>query len=124
MQTVGPDKTMLWPRKLKDLSWEKLGVGIQPYGEPHSPIEDAKAALGLYKSVRDDWECIVRKKAAKTNEIRADEAMRERHLMVQKLQYEEWVAAAYHHVQHQLTDINLCAQYNLITNQHFESIEQ
>jgi len=43
-------------RKLRDLSWEKLSRQIQVDGEPHSPLEDAVAALDLYKLCRKEWE--------------------------------------------------------------------
>lgn len=46
----------LAPRKLRDLAWEKLGRQIQMPGVPHSPVEDAIAALDLYKEVRGQWE--------------------------------------------------------------------
>jgi hypothetical protein len=72
MQSLGPDES-LWPRKLKDLSMEKLGSDIQEYGKPHSPYEDAMAALELYKSVHEDWEKMMQMKVAKTNEIRTEE---------------------------------------------------
>jgi RNA exonuclease 4 len=48
--------TNMRPRKLKDLAYEKLGMEIQVMGVPHSPLEDAKAAMALYKSVRPEWE--------------------------------------------------------------------
>ena len=53
---------VLLPRKLKCLTWEKLGREIQIYGKPHSPIEDAIASMDLYKSVRYDWEEAITKK--------------------------------------------------------------
>jgi RNA exonuclease 4 len=46
----------LYPRKLKDLVKERLGMEIQTLGRAHSPIEDAISAMNLYKSVRSDWE--------------------------------------------------------------------
>lgn len=49
-------QTLLRPRKLRDLVWEKLGKEIQVIGKAHSPIEDAIAAMDLYKSVRPEWE--------------------------------------------------------------------
>ena len=52
---------------------EKLGSDIQEYGKPHSPYEDAMAALELYKSVHEDWEKMMQMKVAKTNEIRTEE---------------------------------------------------
>lgn len=49
-------RPILRPRKLKDLVFEKIGEKIQVMGKAHSPIEDAKAAMALYKSVRPEWE--------------------------------------------------------------------
>lgn len=46
----------LAPKKLRDLAWERLGRQIQMPGAPHSPVEDAVAALDLYKEVRGQWE--------------------------------------------------------------------
>ena len=50
---------MLCPRKLKELCTEKLSRNIQVQGQPHSPYEDAIAALDLYKSVQVPWESLV-----------------------------------------------------------------
>ena len=50
------DATVLLPRKLKELVRDKLGSDIQTLGEAHDPVEDAKAALNLYKSERMEWE--------------------------------------------------------------------
>lgn len=47
---------MLLPRKLKDLVFERLGKQIQEFGKPHSPYEDARWAMNLYKTVRSEWE--------------------------------------------------------------------
>jgi hypothetical protein len=44
------------PRKLKDLAKEKLQREIQVAGVSHCPVEDAAAALDLYKSHRPRWE--------------------------------------------------------------------
>ena len=44
------------PRKLRDLTREKLGREIQLPGSPHCPIDDAVAAMDLYKVARYDWE--------------------------------------------------------------------
>jgi RNA exonuclease 4 len=44
------------PRKLRDLTREKLGRDIQLPGSPHCPIDDAVAAIDLYKVARYDWE--------------------------------------------------------------------
>lgn len=61
---------ILWPRKLKDLVSEKLNQEIQVMGKPHSPCEDASAALDLYRSVRPKWESVMVYKIEKTNQIR------------------------------------------------------
>lgn len=50
---------MFLPRKLKDLVFERLGKQIQEIGKPHSPYEDARWAMNLYKTVRSDWESLV-----------------------------------------------------------------
>ena len=46
-------------RKLKDLVYERLGKQIQEIGKPHSPHEDARWAMNLYKTVRSDWESCI-----------------------------------------------------------------
>mmetsp|Transcript_5244 Transcript_5244/g.13203 ORF Transcript_5244/g.13203 Transcript_5244/m.13203 type:complete len:306 (-) Transcript_5244:86-1003(-) len=61
---------ILWPRKLRELAFEKLNKRvIQVAGKPHSPIEDAVTALDLYKLVRNKWEKAVAYKVNKTREI-------------------------------------------------------
>lgn len=57
-------KVLLRPRKLRDLMWEKLGLQIQEEGKPHSPIEDAGAAVDLYKASREQWEEDLRRQQA------------------------------------------------------------
>lgn len=47
---------VLRPRKLKELVQNKLGREIQDLGRAHDPVEDARAALQLYKSERLAWE--------------------------------------------------------------------
>lgn len=64
------DDGILWPRKLKELVSEKLHQEIQLEGQPHSPYEDALAALDLYKTVRCKWESVMAYKVDKTNQIR------------------------------------------------------
>ena len=44
------------PRKLRDLVHENLGKEIQKKGEGHCSIEDARASMELFKSVRGRWE--------------------------------------------------------------------
>mmetsp|Transcript_7483 Transcript_7483/g.10739 ORF Transcript_7483/g.10739 Transcript_7483/m.10739 type:complete len:489 (-) Transcript_7483:234-1700(-) len=50
------DETIHCPRRLKELVKEKLGKKIQVEGKAHSPVEDAIAAMDLYKSNRNNWE--------------------------------------------------------------------
>jgi len=109
MQSLdGNDSSSLWPRKLKDLCMEKLGSDIQEYGKPHSPYEDAMAALELYKSVYEEWEKIMHFKVAKTNEIRAEEKNSREKLAAkqqkQRQQQHDWIYQqqyAYMHLQQQ-----------------------
>ncbi len=46
----------LRPRKLKDLTREKLGIEIQRSGAGHDSAEDARAAMQIYLSVAAAWE--------------------------------------------------------------------
>lgn len=55
----GEDRSIMAPRKLKELAWDHLGRDIQAQGQAHNPIEDARAALRLYKSERLEWEMMV-----------------------------------------------------------------
>jgi len=64
--------TLPQPRKLKDLALTKLGREIQKVGESHCSIEDAIAALDLYKKARGKWEDTMQYKTNRTREI-ADE---------------------------------------------------
>ncbi len=57
------------PKKLKTLAKDKLGLDIQMEGVPHCPMEDATAALELYKKHRVKWECAMRYKIERTREI-------------------------------------------------------
>ncbi|GKY99629.1 hypothetical protein MPSEU_000917000 [Mayamaea pseudoterrestris] len=59
----------LWPRKLRDLALEHLKYDIQLPGKPHSPYEDALAALDLYKKHWRKWEKVMDYKIQRTNEI-------------------------------------------------------
>jgi RNA exonuclease 4 len=58
-----------YPRKLRDLCVEFLGKEIQTYGKPHCPVEDAKAALDLYKATKQKWELVMDYKTRKTAQI-------------------------------------------------------
>ena len=59
-------KAVLRPRKLRELAWEQLGLQIQDTsggaGVGHSPMEDATAAMGLYKATRMEWESSMQRK--------------------------------------------------------------
>jgi RNA exonuclease 4 len=63
------DDGVLWPRKLKELVSEYVHREIQMPGQAHSPVEDAVAALDLYKSVRTQWEKVMDYKISKTRQI-------------------------------------------------------
>lgn len=53
------NRALLRPRKLKELTHSILGEDIQQQGQAHDPVEDARAALRLYKSSRLEWEQLV-----------------------------------------------------------------
>lgn len=61
------EQVTLCPRKLKDLVWEKLGKDIQTIGQAHSSVEDAIAAMDLYKEVRSTWEMEVMRQVNSAN---------------------------------------------------------
>lgn len=63
------EDNILWPRKLKELCQQKLHRDIQTEGQSHSPIEDATAALDLYKHVYAKWEKAMDYKIQKTRDI-------------------------------------------------------
>lgn len=54
--TENSNTPILRPRKLRDLAWDYLGKNIQVHGKAHSPIEDATAALELYKLFKSEWD--------------------------------------------------------------------
>jgi len=64
-----PTGSSLAPKKLKVLAKDKLGMIIQEEGKPHSPIEDAAAALELYRKHRGKWEKAMKYKMERTSEI-------------------------------------------------------
>jgi len=66
--------TMPRPRKLKDLALTKLNREIQKLGESHCSIEDAIAALDLYKKARSKWEDVMDYKISRTTEIVNDQS--------------------------------------------------
>jgi len=56
-------------KKLATLAKDKLGMIMQEDGQPHNPVEDAIAALELYKKHRVKWECAMQYKMNKTASI-------------------------------------------------------
>ena len=86
------DDGILWPRKLRDLVQEKLHRRIQTPDKAHSPIEDAFAAMQLYKSVRTKWEKVMEYKIQKTAMIL------EQQYLEQEMQ-EQGVQDSIHHFQ-------------------------
>mmetsp|Transcript_18202 Transcript_18202/g.37294 ORF Transcript_18202/g.37294 Transcript_18202/m.37294 type:complete len:350 (-) Transcript_18202:193-1242(-) len=75
------DSAILRPRKLKELVRDRLGRDIQAQGKAHNPIEDARAALRLYKAERMEWEKLVMKQVAvaRENELRESPTSFARH---------------------------------------------
>jgi len=70
------NRKLMSPRRLKDLAWEELGKEIQVFGDAHSSIEDAIAALELYKGVRPKWEAHMSEQINKANEIENSRRLR------------------------------------------------
>jgi len=56
MRHIGKHGGKHRPRKLRDLVEEKLGRMIQVKGESHNSVDDAIAAMELYKLERVNWE--------------------------------------------------------------------
>lgn len=73
----------MMPRKLKELVSEKLGYSIQDPTKPHSPVEDAVAALNLYKQHRPRWEACMSTAITKDHQ----ERRRQQYLMQQHQYY-------------------------------------
>jgi DNA polymerase III epsilon subunit-like protein len=44
------------PRRLRDLAWYNLGIVIQQEGKPHDSLEDARAAMALYRHAQPIWD--------------------------------------------------------------------
>lgn len=107
--TVADRPLVLWPRKLKELCWEYLDhCEIQAVGRPHSPVEDAVAALNLYQSVQDEWE----------NMIRYNEQQQRL-----RLQYDRY-HHHHHHQQQQQQQQLLLLQYQQQQQQHEQQFHQ
>lgn len=52
-------KPQFHAKKLRDLAWEEMGKVIQVYGAAHSSLEDALAALELYKKHMSEWDKLI-----------------------------------------------------------------
>ena len=63
------DPANLVPKKLKNLAKDKLGMIIQEDGKAHDSIDDAVAAIELYKKARRKWEKAIQWKIDKTHKI-------------------------------------------------------
>ena len=46
----------LRPYRLRDLTWYHLGIVIQEGGKPHNSLEDARAAMALYRHAQPSWD--------------------------------------------------------------------
>lgn len=53
------------PRKLRDLAKEHLDLSIQQQGQSHDSVQDAWAAMQLFRLERDKWEQELEEKSAK-----------------------------------------------------------
>ncbi len=69
MRASGRGGGKMRPRKLRDLVKENVGLIIQKDGEAHSSVDDARATMELYKSVREEWEKEIEKQEAKKSMI-------------------------------------------------------
>jgi len=65
MRHIGKHGGKHRPRKLRDLVEEKLGRMIQVTGESHNSVDDAIAAMELYKLERLKWESEIARKVRK-----------------------------------------------------------
>ncbi|CAJ1961447.1 unnamed protein product [Cylindrotheca closterium] len=89
-----------WPRKLKELSCEKLEREIQVYGKPHSPFEDALAALDLYKTVQAVWEQEIYTSLMKTNKFKQQHLTDQRMALMQRQNNNHNMYHSNHHRHH------------------------
>jgi len=66
---INPLNASHLPKKLRVLARDKLGMVIQEEGIPHCPVDDAIAALELYKKHRVKWEKAMSWKVERTRAI-------------------------------------------------------
>lgn len=73
MRTISKenDEKVLVPKKLKDLVWDHFQREIQVIGKSHSPVEDAIAAMDLYKACRNVWEMQKSKEISRAQQSRS-----------------------------------------------------
>jgi len=69
MKKADHGSSILLPRKLKELTKERLHRDIQQVGNVHSPMEDAIAAFDLYKLAYAKWEKVMKYNKNRTQEI-------------------------------------------------------
>jgi DNA polymerase III epsilon subunit-like protein len=65
------------PRKLRHITWEFLGLTIQDSDAGHDPLEDARAALLLYKRFQTAFEAAAERHEAEAR-VKAEVAERRR----------------------------------------------
>lgn len=82
------------PRKLRDLSWDVLNRQIQNPNKPHCPIEDATAALDLYKAVQSEWENSLIKLFHKNEEEKQKQLLQQRQQQRQQQEQQQQQAIA------------------------------
>mmetsp|Transcript_30366 Transcript_30366/g.72808 ORF Transcript_30366/g.72808 Transcript_30366/m.72808 type:complete len:330 (+) Transcript_30366:96-1085(+) len=86
-----------WPRKLKELASEQLEREIQVFGKPHSPFEDALAALDLYKTVQSEWEQEIYTSLMKTNKFKQQHLTDQRMALMQRHNNQNMYHNNHHH---------------------------
>ena len=91
----------LAPRKLKDLTKERIGREIQAFGVAHSPIEDAVAALDLYKSHRPRWEACIQAKLREVQRQLRQQYRQQQHVMRLQQMHEHQQYHEYNYVRQQ-----------------------
>ncbi|KAL7559530.1 hypothetical protein ACA910_011923 [Epithemia clementina (nom. ined.)] len=113
----------IWqPRKLKELSAEKLGRSIQTVGQAHCPREDAQAALDLYKRARVKWEKAMHYKLDKTRQIIMMQEKQQKQ-QSQQAQQQSQQAQQSKQQQQQQQQAPLCLSQQLVQPQHSEPKE-
>lgn len=70
MRTIEKEnmETIHRPKRLRDLVLEHFGKEIQVAGKSHCPVEDAVAAMDLYRAFRNEWEMYMRDEVNKASQ--------------------------------------------------------